>query len=142
MPGMDLGWTFDQSAERWTLLDHHGDPVRGASFTAEAVGMDLAGMNAFGARRGWPELFPGRPYIHCVLTGGPLDGQHLYFSPADREGPPQILTAGDEPLPGMPAGAPDPAVAVVTVVYERQPQPCGHGNSCGWPYRPAGTEAG
>lgn len=128
---------FDGDRQLWVLRDHRGDPVPGATMTVAVVTQDLAGMNAFGARRGWPELVPGLPWIHCVLTGGPLDGLHHFVDPRDQEGAPdQLVLDLDQPLPAMPPGrGPEAGVAVAPAVYRRQVKVCSHGNACPWPYR-------
>jgi transcriptional regulator with XRE-family HTH domain len=119
----DRGWVLRPGSDRWRLNGPDGRAVTGVALQF-VTAYGAAPVNAYGARRGWPVLVPGSPWIHCVLTGGPEAGRHEYLDPAVWDGPPPVLY--------LHAAARLPEQAVM-VAYWRQVQVCGHGRSC--PYR-------
>lgn len=137
---MNMGWVRNHAGGTWDLLDARGDVHWSAAAGWVAAG-GAATVNAKGARldRRWPELIPGRPWVHCVLLGGPADGLHQFLDPREHPaGPPAVLeTDREQPLPGMPPGpGPDPQVRVTPLRYRLTARPCRDGGPCGcpWPY--------
>lgn len=134
-----MGWKYDSYGGRWVLADSRGAEVRAVLDSLMADGARLGALNRVCAAKGWP-LLGRKPWWHCIMVGGPMDGIHEWFDPEVADGPPEALVFGDEPLPGMPPG-PGPDEASVRVTYRRGEQGCGHGGWCPWPYRMAGSVA-
>ena len=116
--------------QRWELLGSDGETVHGwmtTEFLVRAAPISRTVM----ARRGWPELTPGVPWIHCVFADGPLAGRHEYLDPMayDAPAPEQLTVAWGLPEPGLRHGR------EFTAVYRLQVQGCGHGRACAYPYR-------
>jgi hypothetical protein len=132
---VDKGWVLDRDAGVWQLLGSRGEIIW--QVRAACVEQGAGGVNAHGARRPrfWPPLRPGRPYVHCVLTGGPFGELHEYYDPDEYPGPPELVVLDfEQALPGMPDG-PRPAAAVAArAEWRRQIQGCGHGDDCPYPY--------
>lgn len=88
------GWVLAMAGRVWRLLDSCGRVVM--SVPAEYVAEEgTAALDAYAARlpRFRPPLVPGRPYVHCVLTGGPSgEPLHQYLDPDEAgAGPPELL---------------------------------------------------
>jgi hypothetical protein len=121
----------------WELRGCDGDRVHGVitlDFLARG-GPEMATRVC--NRNGWPPLRPGRPWIECMLYGGPLDGQHEYLDPERHDTLPQMLTFAGPVLAC--AGAMDPRAVfhpdMAPAVYRLGGQVCGHGRACPYPYR-------
>lgn len=138
-----MGWQYDSYAGRWELADGRGRVIRAVADGQVAVAGRLGALNRVCAAKGWP-LLGRKPWWHCVMVGGPMDGTHEWFDPEVHDGPPEALMFGDEPLPGMPPGGPLPDEASVRVTYRRGERDCQceqGGAWCPWPYRTAGPAA-
>lgn len=91
----DKGWVLSRATGKWELLGPAGEIID--TVTAAYVELGGAGLvSRRGARlpRLWPPLLPGRPYLHCVLTGGPAGGPlHGYLDPG-QAAPELLLVRG------------------------------------------------